>query len=100
MADILGGGSPSRLFQRVRTKLGYAYSISANWGAQFAHPGIFTISGSTKSLSTTETVQAIKEEIERIRAGEVTDQELKTAKETVENGFVFNFDTRAKLSAG
>jgi len=96
MADILGGGFPSRLFQRVRTKLGYAYSISANWGAQFNHPGIFTISGSTKSLSTTETVQAIKEEIERIRAAEVTDQELKTAKETVENGFVFNFDTRAK----
>ena len=96
MADILGGGFPSRLFQRVRTKLGYAYNIGASWGAQFAHPGIFTISGSTKSLSTTETVQAIKEEIERIRAGEVSDQELKTAKETVENGFVFNFDTRAK----
>ena len=26
----------------------------------------------------------------------MTDQELKTAKETVENSFVFNFDTRAK----
>jgi zinc protease len=96
MADILGGGFPSRLFQRVRTKLGYAYNIGASWGAEFDHPGIFTISGSTKSLSTTETILAIKEEIERIRAGEVSDQELKTAKETVENGFVFNFDTRAK----
>jgi hypothetical protein len=96
MADILGGGFPSRLFQRVRTKLGYAYSVSAAWAANYAHPGTFEISGSTKSLSTPETFVAIREEIDRIRAGEVTDQELKTAKETVENGFIFNFDTRSK----
>jgi zinc protease len=96
MGDILGGGFPSRLFQRVRTKLGYAYNVSANWGANFDHPGIFQISGSTKSLSTTETFVAIKEEVDRIRAAEVSDQELNTAKETVENGFIFNFDTRSK----
>jgi zinc protease len=96
MADILGGGFPSRLFQRVRTRLGYAYSISADWAANYDHPGIFQIGGSTKSLSTTETFTAIKEEIDRIRASEVSDQELKTAKETVENSFVFNFDTRSK----
>jgi zinc protease len=96
MADILGGGFPSRLFQRVRTKLGYAYSVSANWGANYDHAGLFQISGSTKSLSTTDTFIAIKEEIDRIRSSEVSDQELKTAKETVENSFIFNFDTRSK----
>ena len=96
MTDILGGGFPSRLFQRVRTKLGYAYSVSANWAANYDHPGTFEASGSTKSLSTAATFAAIKEEIERIRSTEVSDQELKTAKETVENGFVFNFDTRSK----
>jgi zinc protease len=96
MADVLGGGFTSRLFQRVRTKLGYAYSVSANWAANYDHPGTFEASGSTKSLSTTATFAAIKEEIERIRTTEVSDQELKTAKDTVENGFVFNFDTRSK----
>ena len=96
MGDILGGGFPSRLFQRVRTKLGYAYSVSADWAADYDHPGLFRIAGSTKSLSTTETFAAIEEEIERIRTSEVSDQELKTAKETVENSFVFNFDTRSK----
>ena len=96
MGDILGGGFPSRLFQRVRTKLGYAYNISAGWGANYDHPGVFGVSGSTKSLSTTDTFAAIREEIGRIRSTEVSDQELKTAKETVENGFVFNFDTRSK----
>ena len=96
MGDILGGGFPSRLFQRIRTKLGYVYSISAGWGANYDHPGIFTISGSARSNATADTFQAIKEEVERMRSVEVSDQELKTAKETVENGFVFNFDTRSK----
>src|SRR5205823_2507301 len=63
MADVLGGGFTSRLFQRVRTRLGYAYSVSANWAANYDHPGTFEASGSTKSLSTAATFVAIKEEI-------------------------------------
>jgi zinc protease len=96
MADILGGGFRSRLFQRVRTKLGYAYSVSAAWGANFDHPGLFQISGSTKSGSTTETIQVIREEVEKIRTSQVTDQELTSAKESVANSFVFNFDRPSK----
>jgi zinc protease len=96
MADILGGGFSSRLFRKVRTELGYAYSVGANWGANYNHPGIFSVSGSTKSESTTATIETILKEIDRIRTEEVTDQELKTAKETVLNSFVFNFDQPGK----
>ncbi len=96
MADILGGGFRSRLFQRVRTQLGYAYEISAVWGAAYDHPGAFEIAGSTKSLSTTEAIKVVNEEIARIRAGEVSADELETAKQTVVNSFVFNFDTPSK----
>ena len=76
MADILGGGFRSRLFRRVRTELGYAYDISAGWGANYDHPGLFVVSGSTKSASTTEALEVIKEEIQKIRTTEVTDDEL------------------------
>ncbi|MBI4877782.1 MAG: insulinase family protein, partial [Acidobacteria bacterium] len=96
MTDILGSGFSSRLFKRVRTELGWAYNVGASWGAGYDHPGLFTVSGSTKSASTTETVRVIREEIEKIRGAEVTDQELKTAKDTVLNGFVFNFDRPSK----
>jgi predicted Zn-dependent peptidase len=96
MADILGGSFSSRLFRRVRTDLGWAYNVGASWEAAYDHPGTFVISGSTKSASTTETIQVIREEIEKIRSQEVTDQELKTAKDTVLNGFVFNFDRPSK----
>ena len=96
MADILGGGFHSRLMQRVREQLGYAYAISAFWGANYDHPGLFQISGSTKSASTVDTIKAIQEEVEKIRVSEVTEEELKSAKDTVANSFVFNFDTPAK----
>jgi zinc protease len=96
MADILGGGFHSRLVQRVRTKLGYAYDVSAFWGANYDHPGAFEISGSTKSASTADTIKVIQEEIDKIRTSEVTAEELESAKQTVANSFVFNFDTPAK----
>jgi zinc protease len=96
MGDILGGGFSSRLFRKVRTEKGYAYSISADWGADYDHPGMFTITGSTNSVTTTETIQLVQEEVARIRADEVTDRELKTAKDKVLNSFVFNFDRPTK----
>ena len=96
MADILGGGFQSRLFQKVRTQLGYAYDISATWSADYDHPGIFEIGSSTKSASTAETLKAINAEVERIRTQEVTAEELDSAKQTVVNGFVFEFDTPSK----
>lgn len=95
-ANILGGGFTSRLVRRVRTELGYAYSIGAGWGAGYFTPGLFDISGSTKSKSTIETIRTIREELDKLRSGEVTDEELKTAKDTVLNSFVFYFDTPAK----
>ena len=96
MGDILGGGFSSRLFRKVRTEKGYAYSIGADWGADYDHQGMFTITGSTNSVTTTETIQLVREEVAKIRAGEVTDQELKTAKDKVLNSFVFNFDRPTK----
>jgi zinc protease len=97
MSDILGGGFSSRLFQNVRTNLGLAYSVGGGWGANYGHPGLFRIAGSTKSPSTVDALQAVKAEIEKIRTAEVTDQELETAKQSVLNSFVFYFDHPRKI---
>ena len=96
MADILGGGFHSRLFRTIRSKLGYAYEVASFWGANYDHPGVFEIEGSTKSPTTTETLKAIDVEVRKMRTEEVTDEELKSAKDTVLNGFIFAFDTPAK----
>jgi zinc protease len=95
-ANILGQGFSSRLMSQIRTKLGYAYEISASWSANWDHPGTFRIGGSTKSQSTTETLQAIRVELDKMRAAEVTARELDEAKEGVLNSFVFFFDSPAK----
>ena len=96
MADILGGGFQSRLFRKVRTEMGDAYEIEADWDANYDHPGLFSIAGSTKSVSTVETLDAILKEVERMRTAEVSEEELKTAKDTALNSLVFAFDTKAK----
>jgi predicted Zn-dependent peptidase len=96
MSDILGGGFHSRLFQNVRTKLGLAYDVSASWGADYDHPGLFEIVSSTKSASTVDTLKAINTQVEKIRTEEVTAEELQSAKDTVLNGFIFHFDTPSK----
>jgi zinc protease len=96
MGDILGGSFRSRLFRKVRTDLGYAYNIFAGWGANYDHPGLFQIGGSTKSASTAEAIKASLGELDKMRTQEVTKEELEMAKESVVNSFVFHFDTPAK----
>jgi zinc protease len=95
-AHILGQGFSSRLVSQIRTKLGYAYSVAAVWSANYNFPGTFRIVGSTKSATAVETIQAVQTELEKIRSTEVSEAELKDAKEGVLNGFVFNFDSPVK----
>lgn len=95
-ANILGQGFNSRLMSQIRTRLGYAYDVNAAWAANYNHPGTFRITGSTKSASTTEALQAIQVEVEKLRSAEVTPQELDTAKQGALNSFVFFFDSPAK----
>jgi zinc protease len=91
-ADVFGGGFSSRLFREIRTRLGYAYAVGADWGANYDHPGIFNISVSTKAKTTTETIQAILKILDQMRTSEVTDEELKIAKDSVLNSLVFAFE--------
>ena len=95
-ANILGQGFSSRLVSQIRTKLGYAYDISAEWAANYDHPGTFRIGGSTKSATTTEAIRAIGDEVNKIRQTPVTERELSEAKDAVLNSFVFFFDSPAK----
>ncbi|MBV6433858.1 MAG: hypothetical protein IANPNBLG_04092 [Bryobacteraceae bacterium] len=98
MNDILGGGQfSSRLVQKVRSDLGLAYTVGSAWQAAYDHPGVFLISGGTKSQSTVEALKAIRVQVDRIRDAEVTDEELRIAKESTLNSFIFAFDSPGKV---
>ncbi len=91
-ADVFGGGFSSRLIREVRSRLGYAYDVEAGWEADFDHPGIFRIACSTKADKTTETIRAILRQLDKLRTSEITDEELRTAKDAALNSLVFAFE--------
>jgi zinc protease len=86
-----------RMFKRIRTDEGLAYNVWGAYGADLDHPGTFSSGCQTKSESTVKAVRIMLEELKKIQQSEVTDEELKKAKETFLNGYVFNFDSRAKI---
>jgi predicted Zn-dependent peptidase len=96
MADILGGGFSSRLFQKVRSDMSLAYSIGSYWAADYSHEGVFKITGSTNAATTGQAIAASLKEVKRMQEELVGPAELAAAKQRVENSFVFNFDSPSK----
>ncbi len=97
MSDILGGGFASRIFVKVRTEKGLAYSAGGGMRAAWDHPGAFYFFTSTKPSTTSEALAAMLEEIRRIREAPVSDDELSRAKEGYLNGYAFEYDSTAKI---
>jgi len=95
--EAFGGGFSSRLFKSIRTAQGLAYGVGGGIGSAFDHPGIVRISMSTKSASTVESIQALYKEIENLQKNPISDEEIKRAKDSILNSFVFNFDSPEKV---
>ncbi|MCP2597232.1 insulinase family protein, partial [Candidatus Aminicenantes bacterium AC-335-G13] len=97
LTEILGGSFSSRLFRKVRSDLGLAYAVWGVFGANYDYPGMFFAGCSTKSQSTCQAIRAIINEIKKIVEEGVTSEELKKAKDSILNSFVFNFDTKREI---
>jgi predicted Zn-dependent peptidase len=95
---ILGGsGFSSRLFQEVRTNLGYAYSVGSQAGTGYRWPGTFIAFVMTKNETVEAAIDAILAEIERMRTEPVTEAELQQAKDALLNSEVFNYDSKREI---
>ncbi len=99
MNDILGGGFSSRLFQKVRTELGLAYAVGGGYGFSYDHPATFRVEVLTKSASTVDATKAAMAEISGLTARPFSEEELKRAKDSILNAFLFRYDTRDKVLA-
>jgi len=97
MNQILSGGFGSRLVQSVRTRLGLAYMVSGQFGAEYDHPGLFFVIAGTKSESTVPAAKAMFDELERLKTEPPTAAELAKAKDQVVNSFIFRFDAPQKI---
>jgi zinc protease len=95
--EVMGGGFSSRLVQDIRTKRGLAYSVGGGIGTTFDHPGVTRFVLGTKSQSTFEAIQALYDDVDDLKKQPITDDEIKRAKDSILNSFIFNFDTPDKV---
>ncbi|MBM3776520.1 MAG: insulinase family protein, partial [Acidobacteria bacterium] len=96
MNSILGGGGfTSRITSRVRSDEGLAYQAGSSFQHGNFYEGAFQVVFQSKSPTVAEAVAIIKEEIERIRRGGVTPEELEVEKNFAIESFPRRFATAA-----
>jgi predicted Zn-dependent peptidase len=92
MSAILGGGKSSRLFQRLREDMGACYYVRS-WGGEYTDHGYLAIHAGVDSKRLQEVIQAILDEIRRIKTFPVTPTELSTAKESIVGSLVMDLES-------
>jgi len=98
LEQALGGGFQSRLFNKIRTIRGLAYATGATAGDGYFRPGIFLAFSLTRNDSVMAALDLLRAEVERITREPVAPEELRMARESVENSFVFNFERPSSVA--
>jgi len=80
LASVIGGGTSSRLWQKVREERGLAYSVGAG-GSAFSDVGVFTIYAGTSPKQLDEVVDLSLEEMREVVKESVSEEELRIVKD-------------------
>lgn len=88
----LGGGMASRLFHEIREKRGLAYSVYSSHNP-YRNAGLMTIAASTSPKNAREVVALVREELARMAADGVSDDELMRAKQHVKGGLLLSLES-------
>ena len=100
MNDILGGGGfTSRIVNRVRSDEGLAYQAGSRFPGGVYYPLSFTALFQSKSRTVPYAISIIEEEMKKIAAAPVTDEELKISKNAFIERFPRNFATKKQTAA-
>ncbi len=91
LAIILGGNMSSRLFIRVRERLGYAYSVSAS-PVVYEDTGHFFIQAGVDAKRLEAALRAIFKELSSIVKKGVTTAELRRAKDFLKGKLILSFE--------
>ncbi len=92
LAHVLGGGMSSRLFERLRTKMGVGYYVHASHDAYTDH-GVFSISTGVDKARVDEVVTAILEECRLLIDTKVSDAELDRTKNNIIGSLELGLET-------
>jgi zinc protease len=99
LAEILGGGVRSRLYQDLIVKQGIAASAGAYYQGTAVDPSSFTVYGTPLGgVRLADVEKATDAEIARIAKDGVSDEELAKAKKRFVRGMVFARDNQAGMA--
>ena len=97
-ASILGGGTASRLWQKIREERGLAYSVGAS-AITYQDVGLFSVSAATSPEQVNEVVQISIEEMRKVAAQGITADELDLAKAQARASVLLSLEDSASRSA-
>ncbi|HUS57537.1 MAG TPA: pitrilysin family protein [Planctomycetota bacterium] len=97
VCDILGGGTASKLFSKLREEQGLVYDVSAT-AALYSDVGSIDVVTSTIRAKLVPTLESILEQIRSLRDNGVSEQELARVKDRVECQMEFLLDSPADLT--
>ena len=86
-----GGGFNSRMMREIRSNRGLAYSVYSYFQVGRELPELFVAQCETKCESTLEVVSLMRAQMQELIDKPVSARELKTAKDSLINSFVFAF---------
>lgn len=96
-SQVLGGGSSSRLYARVREERGLAYNVYAQYApARLA--GYFLVELQSQNVRIREALAVVREELVRLRRERVPEEELARARSYLVGSFPLRMDTAADVS--
>lgn len=94
--EILGGSASSKLFLNVREKMGLCYYCSSSYSL---YSGIMLISSGFEMKNYEIAKEAILNQIEEIKNGNVSDFELESAQRSVTSGYRQLYDSPFELQS-
>ena len=98
MNEVLAGGFTSRLFGKIRTELGLAYSVFGSVNSNWTRVAPFQMQMSNRADATVRAIEALIGEARLLATTKpATEAELKLAKDAILNSFVFNNDSAEEV---
>jgi len=97
-SHVLGGGSSSRLYVRVREERGLAYSVFSHH-APGQYGGMFLVGFQSENARVREVLSLVQDELQRLRRERVGDDELARAKAYLVGSFPLSMDTNGEVAA-
>lgn len=94
MNTIFGAGMTSKLFMHVREKLSLCYFIGSGY---YGSKGLVTVSAGIDFAKEQQTTEEIARQLDAIRNGDITEDELRSAKEALLSGLRSTHDAPGSI---